>query len=837
MTENNTTSSSTSQPQPTVDEVFKQALTSFNSQRYTESDQLCTAILKTVPNHIDTINLLGVIAQRLNRHDLAINQFNRAIEIDNNRGLLYYNLAISLDQIGQIANACNVLQAGLKKDPENSEILQYFNLILVKIKELVKNQSPMVSLENLLQLAIFFHKAGNLDQAEKWYKTGIDIQPDNPIALCNYATIAKSQGRVDESISNYKKAILQKPDYGDAYYNLGTVLIEQYQYEEAVDCLQKAITLLPNLAEAHYSMGLAYYYIGRADDAHICFNNVLLQKPDYTEAYLYIANIYKAQGKLTDAINSYEKAIAIQPNNPNYHNNLGNILKSQYKTNKAYDCYKQAIAVDPNYVLAYNNIGDLKVDYGDLEEGLGWFKKADAIQPTLELKIKIALSQSPIISSLKQVNSFRDGLQKEIAKLKNLFVSSGEPLEKVNITNFYSAYHGLNERELQSQIAQLFLHSFPMLSSPAKGIKIEKKPQNKLRIGFLSSFLYGHTIGYLNKGIIQHLNRDRFEIVVFRLPDNQDDYSRQIDSLADKVVAINRELESTKNRVLQENLDVLYYPDIGMCPFTYYMAFFRLAPVQCTTLGHPITTGIPNMDYFISTQCLEKADAQRHYSETLYLMQRLPCYYYPAKITNKQPSRSDFSLPDGGNIYVCSQTLYKLHPDFDYAIMDLLVKDPNGWVVFIAGKHDNWEKLLRKRWQNLTVNRSEQILFLPRLSPDQFVTLFQIADVVLDTFHFSGGKTTSEAISVGAPVVTLPGEFQRGRITLACYKLMGVMDLVAKDAEQYIDLAYRLANDAKWRKTIVDKIKANSHKIIEDSNTVREFEKFFETTVAKAMSK
>ncbi|MBF0444513.1 MAG: tetratricopeptide repeat protein [Magnetococcales bacterium] len=819
------------QPQLIVEEAYKLALKNFNSQCYTESDQLCTAIIKAVPNHVDAINLLGVIAQKLNRHDLAVEQFARAIKIDNSRAMLHYNMGISLDQLGEIDKAFEVLLLALQKDPHNKEVITYFNGVLDKTEKLFKQHEVNYNSDNVLQLGIYFHKVGRLDKAEIWYKKSLEIKPENSIALCNYATALKGQGRVAEAIINFKKAITIQPDYGDAHSNLGIVLLEEGEFEVAVSCLQKAISLNPNCVEAFYTLGSALYNQGRFDDALASYNKAVLLKPDYYEVYLNIAKIKKTQGKLEEAVESYQKAIAIQPDNPISHNNLGNIYKDQGKLDRAIACYKKAIIVDPNYVLAYNNLGDLKVEYGDFDEGVAYFQQAIKIQPRLEYKIKLALSQSPIISSVDQAISYREKLQKDIAALATQGTSRGNPLETVNITNFYSAYHGLNERTLQKQIANLFQHSFPILYSSPLRVNDNKNSARKLRIGFLSSYLYGHTIGYLNIGIIKHLNRERFEIVVFRLPDNRDELSQQIDLMADKTVAITRELEKTKQIVLQEKLDVLYYPDIGMCPFTYYLAFYRLALVQCTTLGHPITTGIPNMDYFISTECMEPKNAQQHYSETLYLLKRLPCYYYPAKLQEKKPTRGDFSLPSNGNIYVCSQTLYKLHPDFDLAIMDILTKDPNGWVVFISGKHDNWEKLLRKRWSKLAVNRAEKILFLPRLSPDQFISLFQIADVVLDTFHFSGGKTTSEALSVGAPVVTLPGTYMRGRITLACYKLMGVMDLVAQNAEEYVDLACRLANEPKWRENIVNKIKANSHHIIEDKETVREFERFFETSI------
>ncbi|MBF0445103.1 MAG: tetratricopeptide repeat protein [Magnetococcales bacterium] len=115
------------QPQLTVDATFSQAVEFFNAEKYIEADKLCTAIIQKAPNHIDAINLLGIIAQKVNRHDLAVEMFQKAINIDNNIALLYYNLATSLYPLGRIQEAVQVLNTALKIAPENIQIANYLN--------------------------------------------------------------------------------------------------------------------------------------------------------------------------------------------------------------------------------------------------------------------------------------------------------------------------------------------------------------------------------------------------------------------------------------------------------------------------------------------------------------------------------------------------------------------------------------------------------------------------------------------------------------------------------------------------------------------------------------
>ncbi len=103
----------------TIKDAYKQAVDHINAGRFTEADRLCTQILKSVPNHVDTINLLGVIAKKINRHDLAVEQLQRAIAIDPKRSDLYFNLGTSLYQLGRGAEAVAALKSALQYDPDN----------------------------------------------------------------------------------------------------------------------------------------------------------------------------------------------------------------------------------------------------------------------------------------------------------------------------------------------------------------------------------------------------------------------------------------------------------------------------------------------------------------------------------------------------------------------------------------------------------------------------------------------------------------------------------------------------------------------------------------------
>ena len=110
---------------------------------------------------------------------------------------------------------------------------------------------------------------------------------------------------------------------------------------------------------------------------------------------------------------------------------------------------------------------------------------------------------------------------------------------------------------------------------------------------------------------------------------------------------------------------------------------------------------------------------------------------------------------------------------------------------------------------------------------DEYLSLLIIADAILDIPTFSGGNSSFEAFAMGAPIVTWPQEFMRGRVTAAFYKQMGLSDLIAADASSYVELALRLAQDRDFKERMQADIRENSDKLYERHELVREMESFF----------
>lgn len=275
-----------------------------------------------------------------------------------------------------------------------------------------------------------------------------------------------------------------------------------------------------------------------------------------------------------------------------------------------------------------------------------------------------------------------------------------------------------------------------------------------------------------------------------------------------------------------------------MEPFSYFLAYSRLAPVQCVSFGHPDTTGIPNMDWFVSSDLYEIEDAQKHYSEQLFLLRQCPtlAYYYKPQLSVQPPGRQQLGLPTNRNIYLCPQTLFKLHPDIDSIVAGILRRDPNGCLVIIEGAVKEWVPRFIERMCNGDSEIVNRVLVLASLPTDTFTALVASADVMLDTIHFNGMNTSLEAFAVGTPVVTMPTELQRGRHTAGMYAAMGIHDAVAQTPEEYIRIAVELGTDRNKRDALSKRILAANSCLFENRHVVKEFERFFSFALKRRLS-
>jgi predicted O-linked N-acetylglucosamine transferase (SPINDLY family) len=397
-----------------------------------------------------------------------------------------------------------------------------------------------------------------------------------------------------------------------------------------------------------------------------------------------------------------------------------------------------------------------------------------------------------------------------------------DPTREVMPTLFYLAYQGQNDRDIHAALGRL--------TRGPRAVEVRPAPRSgaRLHVGFLSRNLKNHTIGRLNAGLIAGLRRDRFLVTVFSVGAFDDEQGRRIRASADRYLVVPANPAEALRLVAGQGLDVLFYTDVGMDPFTYTLTFTRLAPVQCVTWGHPVTTGVPEMDYFVSSADLDTPDAQEHYTEKLARLRTLSVHYDRVTLPRALKGRAFFGLPEKAHVYACPQTLFKFHPDFDAILAEVLRRDPAGLLVLVEGKYPFWREFLEARFARAFPDVWERVRFVPRQSRDNYLNLLAVSDVMLDPLHFGGGNTSYEGFGLGVPIVTLPSAFLRGRITYAQYRKMGLLDGVVASPDEYVRLAVSLGTNRDYREEFRGRLREASDVLFEDGQAVRDLEEFFE---------
>lgn len=616
------------------------------------------------------------------------------------------------------------------------------------------------------------------------------------------------QGHLDSARQHCQTLCDAHPMDAEAWFLLGTICGVSGHAQAAEQILMRVTKLAPSAAIAHYNLGL-----------------ILMQR-----------------GKPDEAEGSFRRALALDPGAAPVHTDLGNALKVRGERDAAITCYRAAISRDPAYAGAWDGLGTVYHDQGQTGLALDAYNRAIEIrrqrgEPVDGALIRHAMTLPVILESSEQLAMVRANLESALMGLGQQPLHVVRPELEIGASNFLLAYHGTNNREIKHRMAQVLLRACPGLAWEAPFLTRYRPPdagERRIKVGFISKYFKNHSIGKTSRGIIAHLSREAFEVYTIFLDPPKDELGRFIETHSDRAVIVPNNLEGARRLIAELELDILFYQDIGMDYFTYYLAFSRLAPAQCVSFGHPETTGIPNLDYYVSTEAWEPEGAEDHYTERLACLQDVAsvAYYYEPTQPAIYKGRADYGVAEAVHLYLCPQALFKFHPEFDDLLAEILRRDPCGELVLIHSSNPAWGEILSRRFRDSMPDVSQRIRLLPQLPTNDYLSLIKAADVVLDTIHFCGFNTSLEAFAVGTPVVTLPGAYMRSRHTAALYRKMGYEDCIAKDCNDYVEIAIRLATDGAARQAAVEIIETRRRVLWEEIGVIREFERCFRGMIA-----
>ena len=450
-------------------------------------------------------------------------------------------------------------------------------------------------------------------------------------------------------------------------------------------------------------------------------------------------------------------------------------------------------------------------------------------------KIKMDTMMPIIKFDNSEVENSRLEVEKNIDKVLE------DALEyKLNIDNqmirplqFGLSYDQFDNLELNKKCVKFYRKIYPELNQINL---IKKNNSSKIKLGFISEYLTDHTIGKLFKGIILKLDKKKFEVSIFH--SEKAKKGKILEELKQsekegnlKNFFLPKNFLEIQKIVLDQNLDILFYPEIGLSLQIYYLSFLRLAKVQITSWGHPETTGNSSIDYFLTSKIIEAEGSQKNFSEKLIHLDYMPMYYYTPQINNKI-NKDQLSKK---NIYSCPQTLQKIHPDFDLIIGGILQKDKKALIYFIKDLNQTLYLRLIERFKKNKKIDLNRIKFIDGLNWEQYINHCGEASVLLDPIYYGAGNSFYESVYYGTPSITMPTQYTKSRLVLGAYNQIDISDLdfnpFVKSFDEYILKAVEIGNDKNLydlKKNIEVRAKKN---LYENEAVIPNFERIFEKVV------
>lgn len=715
-------------------------------------------------------------------------------------------------------------------------------------------------------LGVCLHLQGKLDEAILNYRLAIDIDPEHADPQSNMGAAMQRQGQLDEAAAAFGRALELNPGHRDANTNFGALLLNMGRFDEAVLASRRWLAIAPDSEIALTTLGNALYMQGLLDEAGKSFRAALALNPHSTMALGNLGTIYMKQGKLEEAENSCRQAIELDPGDTNSLGNLGAVLLRKGRFEESEALCRRVIELSPGHANAHSNLGAGLMQRKRWEEASSSFREGIRLEPehlaahfglaTVNWVLgdekcdkdifEQALARWPGNALLKLLIGTRypalattediDRCRLEIARLidaggaPTLDFSLDETLAYARPLPFHMAFHGRDDLLLKSQWADLFQSYFSSKFPEILDFSPPEKPANPgalPRIGFFTTASGPFTVWLSN--IVGKISKEKFRVTII-CPESEGDFFTSRLGLGAGIdyFFINPDFESAIREIRIEGFDVIVYHEVGTDPTNYFLPFFRLAPVQCTSFAYGYTSGLPSIDYFLSSELIEPENGDRHYREKLVRFQSFGYLFERPPAFPEIQDRTLFGFSEKDHIYGCYQNFFKIHPEHDRIIGEILRRDPQGLLAIIDSEKPNQNEALMARFKNSFPDCIDRVRMLPRQPPDRFFSLLRFSNVLLDSLHLGGGTTTLEGLSLGTPIVTWPGEFARGRFTSACYRLMGIENCTATTHDEYVEIALRIANDTAEREAIKEKILAANHLIFEDDRAAAEWEAFFE---------
>lgn len=617
----------------------------------------------------------------------------------------------------------------------------------------------------------------------------------------------QERGELAAAEQLYRQALELAPLRPSITNNLAVVLLRSQRFAEAESLFKALLSTSPRDASIILNLGNCQLGLRAMAQALAYFDMALAIKPDYVEALVCRSTALIHLDRLEEALAGCYAAVAARPDLAEGHYNLGTALMRLDRRQEALQAYAQAIVLQPDFGAA---------------------------------RWSFTMTQLPAVFEAEaDEERCRTAFSTELARLTHWFGSnSDDDPDAIALHPFYLAYQERDNRELLARYGKLSAEIMRRWSERQQ-LRLELPPKrSRVRVGIVSAHIFEHSVWTaLIKGWVRHLDRARFDVDVFHLGRTQDLETLFARSHASHFEQGPKGLRDWVDVILGRQPDVLIYPEFGMDGMSGKLGSLRLAPVQAASWGHPETSGLPTMDYYLSAEAFEPPGAPRCYSERLVTLPGSGCCCEESSVTAVKPDLDRLGIDSELPILICPGTPFKYAPQHDWvfpAIARLL-----GRCQFVFFMHppahlsQKMHRRLKVAFERDGLVFERYVVVIPWQPRAAFHGLMKRANLYLDTIGFSGFNTAMQAAANGLPIVTREGRFMRGRLASGLLKQMRLPELVAHSEAEYVAIAARLIQDVEYSRQIRARIEGARASLYEDIAPIRALEEFLTTSVAR----
>ena len=691
-----------------------------------------------------------------------------------------------------------------------------------------------MSTRELFATALQHHRAGRLLQAEALYRQILATETEHPDSLHMLGVIAQQSGQPQLAIELIRRAISHNGAVPAFHNNLGNAYVATEKWLEAETCFRRALEWKPDYAEAYYNLGAALRAQGRLDEAVAAYQQALTHRPNHAETYLNLGNTLQAQGKTDPAIEACRQALTLKPKLASAHNNLGNLYATQGRFDIALSAYaraielkpdfaeahhnrglaalrlgrpdeavaacRQAISFKPDYVAALVVLGNALRDIGRKEEAEQVYQRAVALDPDCgEARLGWAIAAIPLVpdSVFEAANATEQFVARLAALTQWSRANPGKLGEAVgSVQPFYLAYRPEDLTTALSQYGDLVSAEIPppRPSTPAR--------RDRIRLAIVAGQIKRHPVwDVILRGLIQHLDRERFEIFLYHTGATDNEETSWAATQVARFIQGPKPVKQWLADIIETQPEAILYPEVGMDANTLRLAAQRLAPLQMASWGHPVTTGLPTIDWFISGELLEGPAGQQHYREKLITLPGTGvCTEFAAAVQKESwggPARERSVV----RFALCQQPL-KFDPRDDQLLAHVAKAAGRCefWLATPANMPWSATKLrarLSAAFSAAGLDPEQYLRATPWLPRERFWNFLEEMDIYLDCPAFSGYTTAWQAAHCGLPIVTLEGTFLRQRLAAGLLRQIGSTAGVSASTEEYLATATRWADECR----------------------------------------